>query len=83
MFSKVFAPYTAHAASLAQRAQLTLFDMGGIMPPIMFLTTVLRRLGRGCCNLMTFNINLWSIRKVAFFPRLYGVTIATSLSEST
>ena len=33
---------------------------------------------------MTFNINLWSIKKSYFwFPRLSGVTIATSLSEST
>ena len=33
---------------------------------------------------MTFYINLWSITKSYFwFPRLPGVTIATSLSEST
>ena len=49
----------------------------------MFLTTVLKRLGGGSSNLVTFNINLWSIKKSYFwFPRLSGVTIATSLSRS-
>ena len=33
---------------------------------------------------MTFNTNLWSIKKSYFwFPRLSGVIIATSLSGST
>ena len=50
----------------------------------MFLTTMLKRLGGRSWNLMTFIINLWSIKKSYFcFPRLYGVTIAMSLSGST
>ena len=50
----------------------------------MFLTTVLKRLGGGSCNLVTFNINLWSIKKsYLWLPRLPGVTIVTSLSGST
>ena len=59
----------------------------GLTPPPpkkMFLTTVLKRLGGRSWNLVTFNINLWSIKKSYFwFPRLSGVTIATSLSGST
>ena len=43
---------------------LTLFDMGGMMSPKMFLTTVPKRLGGGSWNLVTFNINLFSIKKV-------------------
>ena len=31
----------------------------------------------------TFNINLWNIKNCFWFPRLSGVTIATSLSGST
>ena len=66
---------------------LTLFDMGGggsMMAPKMFLTTVLKRLEGGSRNLVTFNIDLWSIKKGYFwFPRLPGITIATSLSGST
>ena len=53
-------------------------------PPKCFLTTVLKRFGGGSWNLATFDINLWSIKKSYFwFPRLSGVTIATSLSGST
>ena len=57
--------------------------MGGMMaPPKMFLTTVLKRLGGG--SLVTFNINLCSIKKSYFwFPWLSGVTMATSLSGGT
>ena len=50
----------------------------------MFLITVLKRLRGGSRNLVTFNINLWSIKKSYFwFPGLSGVTIAKSLSWST
>ena len=50
----------------------------------MFLTTVPKRLGGGSWNLVTFNINLFSIKKSYFwFPRLSSVTIATSLSGGT
>ena len=50
----------------------------------MFLTTVLKRLEGGNRNLVTFNINLWSIKKNYFwFFRLSGVTIATNLSGNT
>ena len=48
---------------------LTLFDMGGggMMPlPKMFLLTVPKRLGGGSWNLVTFKINLFSIKKVIF-----------------
>ena len=49
----------------------------------MFLTTVLKRVGGQSWNLVTFNINLWSIKKLYFcFPRLSGVTIATILLGS-
>ena len=54
------------------------------MAPKMFLTTVPKRLGGGSSNLVTFNINLCSIKKSYFwFPGLSGVTMATSLSGST
>ena len=43
-------------------------DIGGGGPPEMFLITVLKRLGGGSWNLMTFNINLWSITKVILAP---------------
>ena len=57
---------------------------GGMMPPKMFFTTVLKRLGGGSWNLVTFNINLCSIQKSYFwFLRLSGVTIETSLSGGT
>ena len=46
--------------------QLNLFDMGGMMAPKMFLTTVLKRSDGGSGNFVTFNINLWSIKKVIF-----------------
>ena len=46
------------------------------MPPKMFLTTVLKRLGEGWLLLIL-------ISKLFWFPMLSGVTIATSLSEST
>ena len=50
----------------------------------MFLTTVLKRLEGGTLNLVTFNINLRSIKKSYFwFPGLSSVTIATNLSRST
>ena len=53
-------------------------------PSKMFLTTVPKRLGGGSCNLVTFNINLFSIKKSYFwFHRLSIVTMATSLSEGT
>ena len=49
----------------------------------MFSNTVLKRLGGGNWNLVTFNINLWSIKKSYFgFSRLSGVVIAKSLSGS-
>ena len=55
-----------------------------MMAPKMFLTTVPKRLGVGSWNLLTFNINLYSIKKSYFwFPRLSGVTKGTSLSGST
>ena len=50
----------------------------------MFLTTVPKRLEGGSLNLVTFNINLFSIKKSYFwFPRLSSVTMATSLSGGT
>ena len=53
-------------------------------PPKMFLLTVPKRLGGGSRNLVTFNINLCSIKKSYFgLPRLSCVTMATSLSGST
>ena len=53
-----------------------------MMAPKMFLATVLKPLTVGSRNLVTFNSNLWSIKKNYFwFPRLSGVTIATSLSR--
>ena len=66
-------------------SNLTLFDMGASCPlPKMFLTTVLKRLGERSWNLVTFNINLWRIRKSYFwFPGLSGVTMAMSSSGST
>ena len=65
---------------------LTLFDMGAMMPPPpkkMFWSTVPKPVGGGSWNLMTFNINLWSIKSYFWFSRLSSVTIATSLSGST
>ena len=51
---------------------------------MMFLTTVLKRVGGGSWNFVTLNINLWSIEKRYFlFPRLSSVTIATSLPGSS
>ena len=35
-------------------------------PPKMFLITMLKRLGGGSWNLVTFNINPWSIKKMIF-----------------
>ena len=49
----------------------------------MFLTTVLKRFGVGSGNFVTFNINLWGIKNYFWFPRMSGVTIATSLLKST
>ena len=64
---------------------LNLFDMGGPWwPPKMFLTTVPKRLRGGSWNLVTFNINLWGIKKSNFwFIGLSSVTMATSLSGGT
>ena len=64
---------------------LTLFDMGGggMMAPQNVFDHCAQTLRRRK-NLVTFNINLCSIKKSYFwFPRLSGVTIATSLSGST
>ena len=47
---------------------LTLFDMGGMMAPKMFLTIVLKSSGEGSWNLVTFNINLWNIKKIFLVP---------------
>ena len=59
----------------------TLFDMGAWSPPKMLFTTVPKRLRGESWNLVSFNINLCSIKKSYFwFPRLSGVTMATSLS---
>ena len=61
---------------------LTLFDMP--LSQKIFLTTVLKRFGKGRWNFVTFNINLWSVEKCYFlFPRLSCVTKATSLLKST
>ena len=50
----------------------------------MSLATVSKRLAGGSWNLVTFNINLCSIRKSYFwFPGLSRVTMVTSLSGST
>ena len=47
---------------------LTLFEMGEggghDAPPQMFLTIVLNRSAGGSWNFVTFNINLWSIKKL-------------------
>ena len=45
--------------------ETNLFDMGVIMAPQNVFTTVLKRL-EGSWNLVTFNINLWSIKKAIF-----------------
>ena len=53
---------------------LNVFDME--VAPQNVLTTVPKRLGGGSWNLVTFNINLWSIRKSYFwFPGLSRVTM--------
>ena len=50
----------------------------------MALQNVFHHCAQTLRNFLTFNINLWSIKKSYFwFPRLSGVTIATSLSGST
>ena len=57
---------------------------GAWWSPKMFLPTVPKRLGGGNWNLVTFNINLFSIKRSYFwFLRLSNVTMATSLSEGT
>ena len=57
---------------------------GGMMVPKMFLTTVPKPLGGGSWNLVTFNINVFSIKKSYFwFPRLSSIAMATSLSWGT
>ena len=33
--------------------------------------------------MVAFNVNLWSIKNFVWFPRISGVTIATSLLKST
>ena len=51
-----------------------------MMTPKMILTTLPKRLGGGSWNLVTFNINLFSIKKSYFwFLRLFGVNMTTSL----
>ena len=51
-----------------------------MMTPKMILTTLPKRLGGGSWNLVTFNINLFSIKKSYFwFLRLSGVNMTTSL----
>ena len=64
---------------------LTLLDMGRpSWTPKIFLTTVSKHLGGERGNLVTFNINLWTIKESYFwFLRLSGVTMATSLLGST
>ena len=63
---------------------LTLFDMKGMMAPQNVFGHCAQRLGGGRSNLMTFNINLWSIKKSFFwFPKLSGVTITRSLLGSS
>ena len=53
---------------------LTLFDTGvGHDGPQIFLITVLKRLGGGSWNVVTFNINLWSIQKFSFGSLGYPV----------
>ena len=47
-------------------SRLTLFEMGGWWPSKMFLTIVLKSVVGESWNLVTFNINLWSIRKKLF-----------------
>ena len=70
-------------------SNLTLFDIGGgggggMMEPQNVFDHCAQMLTRRSCNLVTFNINLCSIKKSYFwFPRLSGVTMATSLSGST
>ena len=45
---------------------------------------MLKRLGGGRWNFVTFNINLWSIKESYFwFPRLFGFIMAMSLSGNT
>ena len=64
--------------------RLTIFDMGGMITPKMVFTTAPKRLGGGRRNLVTFNINLFSIKKSYFwFPGLSGFIMATSLSGGT
>ena len=59
----------------------TLFDM---MAPQNVFDHCAKRLGGGSWNLVTFNINLFSIKKSYFwFPRLSSVTMVTSLSGGT
>ena len=41
--------------------------------PEMFLTTMLKRLGGRSSSLVTFTINLWSIKKVIFASLGYTV----------
>ena len=55
-----------------------------MMTPGNVFATVLKCLGEGIRNLVTFNIHLWTIRKSYFwFPRLFDVNVATSLSWSS
>ena len=57
---------------------------GAWWPTKIFLTTVPKRLIEGSWNLVTFIINLFSIKKSYFwFPKLSSVTTATSLSGGT
>ena len=77
---------SSHSARCCINWVLILFDMGEGHdgPPKMFVTTVAKRLGGGSWNLMTFNVNLFSIKKSYFwFSMLSSFTMATSLSGST
>ena len=56
---------------------------GGMMAAQNTFTTVLKRLWERGWNLVTFNINLWSIKSHFWFPRLSSVTIETSLLGNT
>ena len=64
-------------------SQKILAELNPIWHAKMFLTTVLKRFEVGSWNFVTFNITLCSIKKYIFlFPRMSGVTIATTLLRS-
>ena len=65
--------------------RLTYLKLGGWSwwPPQCFWPLCSKRLGGGSFNLVTFNINVWSIQKSYFLLlRLSGLTMATSFSGS-